>query len=70
MRIAVVAPPWYPVPPSGYGGIEWVVAPLADGLTDRGHDVTLFASPGSEIEAQLVSPLREVPPEELIGDPW
>ena len=35
MRIAVIAPPWYRVPPSGYGGIEWVVALLADGLTDR-----------------------------------
>jgi glycosyltransferase involved in cell wall biosynthesis len=58
MRIAVVAPPWYPVPPNGYGGIEWVVALLADGLTERGHEVT------------LVPPLREVPPEELIGDPW
>jgi Glycosyl transferases group 1 len=31
MRIAVIAPPWYTVPPSGYGGIEWVVALLADG---------------------------------------
>jgi glycosyltransferase involved in cell wall biosynthesis len=70
MRIAVVAPPWYPVPPSGYGGIEWVVALLADGLTERGHEVTLFAPPGSETEAQLVPPLRGVPPEELIGDPW
>ena len=70
MRIAVIAPPWYPVPPSGYGGIEWVVALLADGLTDRGHEVTLFAPPGSETEARLVSPLGEVPPEELIGDPW
>jgi glycosyltransferase involved in cell wall biosynthesis len=70
MRIAVVAPPWYPVPPNGYGGIEWVVALLADGLTERGHEVTLFAPPGSETEAQLVPPLREVPPEELIGDPW
>jgi len=70
MRIAVIAPPWYPVPPSGYGGIEWVVALLADGLTDRGHEVTLFAPPGSETEAELVPPLREVPPEELIGDPW
>jgi glycosyltransferase involved in cell wall biosynthesis len=47
-----------------------VVALLADGLTDRGHEVTLFAPPGSETEAQLVPPLREVPPEELIGDPW
>jgi hypothetical protein len=37
-RIAVIAPPWYPVPPSGYGGIEGVVALLADGLTDRGHE--------------------------------
>jgi glycosyltransferase involved in cell wall biosynthesis len=70
MRIAVIAPPWYPVPPSGYGGIEWVVALLADGLTERGHEVTLFAPPGSRTEAQLVPPLGKVPPEELIGDPW
>jgi glycosyltransferase involved in cell wall biosynthesis len=70
MRIAVVAPPWYRVPPSGYGGIEWVVALLADGLTDRGHEVTLFAPPGSETEAELIPPLEETPPEALIGDPW
>jgi glycosyltransferase involved in cell wall biosynthesis len=70
MRIAIIAPPWYPVPPSGYGGIEWVVALLADGLTERGHEVTLFAPPGSQTEAELVPPLEEVPPEELIGDPW
>jgi glycosyltransferase involved in cell wall biosynthesis len=70
MRIAVIAPPWYTVPPSGYGGIEWVVALLANGLTERGHQVTLFAPPGSETEAELVPPLGEVPPEGLIGDPW
>ncbi len=70
MRVAIVAPPWYPVPPNGYGGIEWVVALLADGLTERGHQVTLFAPPGSETEAQLVPPLGKVPPQELIGDPW
>ena len=70
MRIAVIAPPWYSVPPGGYGGIEWVVSLLADGLTDRGHEVTLFAPPGSETDARLVAPLRAVPPEELIGDPW
>ena len=70
MRIAVIAPPWYTIPPRGYGGIEWVVALLADGLTDRGHQVTLFAPPGSSTDARLVPPLDEVPPEELIGDPW
>jgi glycosyltransferase involved in cell wall biosynthesis len=70
MRIAVIAPPWYSIPPSGYGGIEWVVSLLADGLTERGHEVTLFAPPGSRTEAQLVPPLGEIPSEELIGDPW
>jgi glycosyltransferase involved in cell wall biosynthesis len=70
MRIALIAPPWYAVPPSGYGGIEWVVALLADGLTDRGHDVTLFAPPGSRTRARLVSPLGEQPPPDSIGNPW
>ena len=70
MRIALIAPPWYAIPPSGYGGIEWVVALLADGLTERGHEVTLFAAPGSTTKARLVSPLQEEPPREAIGDPW
>src|SRR6266545_4309686 len=70
MRIALVAPPWYAVPPAGYGGIEWVVALLADGLTDRGHDVTLFAPSGSTTRARLVSPLGESPPPDAIGNPW
>jgi glycosyltransferase involved in cell wall biosynthesis len=70
VRIALIAPPWYAIPPSGYGGIEWVVALLADGLVDRGHEVTLFAPPGSDTRARLVSPLHEEPPREAIGDPW
>src|SRR5437867_7424299 len=53
MRIAQVSPPWLAVPPKGYGGIEWVVAHLADGLVDRGHDVTLFATGDSETRAKL-----------------
>jgi glycosyltransferase involved in cell wall biosynthesis len=70
MRIALIAPPWYPVPPTGYGGIEWVVALLADGLADRGHEVTLFAPAGSTTRARLVSPLGEAPPPDSIGNPW
>jgi hypothetical protein len=57
------APPWYTIPPSGYGGIEGVVALLTDGLTDRGHEVTLFTPPGSRTEARLAPP-QDVPPEE------
>ena len=33
MRILQIAPPWFPVPPTSYGGIEWIVSSLADGLT-------------------------------------
>ena len=44
---------WFPVPPTGYGGIEWVVSLLADGLVDAGHDVTLFASGDSRTKATL-----------------
>lgn len=44
VRIAVVAPPWYPVPPPGYGGIERVCHDLVQGLVRRGNDVTLVAT--------------------------
>ena len=62
LRIALVAPPWLPVPPHGYGGTERVIALLADGLAAAGHDVTLFAAAGSQTAARLVAPLDEPPP--------
>jgi glycosyltransferase involved in cell wall biosynthesis len=67
MRIAIVAPPWFAVPPTGYGGIELVVSYLADGLVERGHDVTLFAAGGSRTKARLVATFPE-PPSHLLGD--
>lgn len=66
MRIGLLAPVWFPVPPTGYGGIEWVVALLADGLVDAGHDVTLVASGDSNTKARLVS-LYDIAPSEQIG---
>jgi len=53
MRIALLSPPWIPVPPSGYGGIEWIVSLLAEELVARGHDVTLFATGDSKTSAEL-----------------
>jgi glycosyltransferase involved in cell wall biosynthesis len=44
MRIAVIAPPWAPIPPRLYGGIELVVDELARGYEAAGHEVVLFAT--------------------------
>lgn len=53
MRIGMIAPPWFPLPPQRYGGIEFVVSMLTEGLVQRGHDVTLFASGDSLTQAHL-----------------
>lgn len=66
MKIAQLAPIWYPVPPRGYGGIELVVHLLTEGLVERGHEVTLFASGDSETKATLCS-IYDNGPCELIG---
>jgi glycosyltransferase involved in cell wall biosynthesis len=44
MRVALVAPPWLPVPPPAYGGLEAVLDTLARGLVTAGHDVMLVAT--------------------------
>jgi glycosyltransferase involved in cell wall biosynthesis len=53
LRIAQIAPPWITVPPAGYGGTEWVVQQLCDGLTDAGHEVVLYATGDSNTAAEL-----------------
>ncbi len=53
LRILLVMDPVLRVPPEHYGGIERVVAALADGLCRRGHEVTLWAAPGSRTRADL-----------------
>ncbi len=49
MRIALVAPLVFPIGPPFAGGAQVVVYDLAQGLTERGHDVTLFAARGSVV---------------------
>ena len=44
LRIVLVAPPYFDIPPKGYGGVEVVVAELADALVKRGHDVTVLGA--------------------------
>lgn len=54
MRIAILAPASWPVPPAGYGPWEQVCSNIAEGLVKLGHDVTLFAAPGSQTAGRLV----------------
>jgi len=62
LRIAQIAPLWFPIPPKKYGGIERIVSFLTEELVRRGHDVTLFASGDSKTKAKLIS----VTPKSLI----
>jgi len=53
MKIALLAPVAWRTPPRAYGPWETVVSLLAEGLTARGVDVTLFATLDSETSATL-----------------
>lgn len=47
MRVGIIAPPWLPVPPVAYGGIEAVLDVLARGIAAAGHEVCLFTTSDS-----------------------
>jgi glycosyltransferase involved in cell wall biosynthesis len=65
LHIAMLAPPWIPVPPPGYGGIEFVVALLCDALVEHDHDVELFCAPGSRSRAKVHAVLDRPHPESI-----
>lgn len=54
LRIGLVAPPLVPIPPKGYAGTERVVATIAVGLHERGHEVTVFAAGDSDLPCEVV----------------
>ncbi len=65
LRISMIAPPFFEIPPSGYGGIEAVVAMLVNGLADRGHDVTLIAAGQQGTKGTFLTTFDEPQPERL-----
>lgn len=54
MRVGMLAPISWPLPPADYGPWERVVHNLTEALVRLGHDVTLFAAGGSQTSATLV----------------
>ncbi|HEX2773207.1 MAG TPA: glycosyltransferase family 4 protein [Micromonosporaceae bacterium] len=69
LRVALVVPPYFDVPPKAYGGVESVVADLADALVARGHRVTLFGVGENETSARFV-PVWSEPIPERLGEPF
>jgi glycosyltransferase involved in cell wall biosynthesis len=63
VRVAILSPAWFPVPPPGYGGVEWIVHLLTEGLVEAGVEVTLFASGDSRTDAELAAVYDEAPSE-------
>ena len=53
MRIALIASPFIAVPPQRYGGTELFIAHLAEGLTQRGFKVVLYANGESKVSCEL-----------------
>jgi glycosyltransferase involved in cell wall biosynthesis len=53
MRIALVAPPFIPVPPTRYGGTELFIDHLARGLRALGHDPVVYANGESTVPAEV-----------------
>ncbi len=48
MKIAIVSTIEETIPPTKYGGVEWIVYEVAHGLGKKGHTVDLYASGDSE----------------------
>lgn len=69
-RIGILAPPWIPVPPPAYGGIETVLDGLAHALVRRGHAVRMVAAEGSRVAGvEMVElPVPATPMGNVVGD--
>ena len=65
LGVALVAPPYFEVPPKDYGGTETVIADLADGLVARGHNVFVLGAGRSTTNARFVAISPEAVPERL-----
>jgi len=68
LKIALISTPFISVPPKNYGGLERVVHDLAWSLSQKGHQVTVFATEGSAVEGCEIVPFG--PPIEKVGVDW
>lgn len=69
LHVAMVAPPYFDIPPTAYGGVEAVVADLVDALIDRGHEVTLIGAGRHRTRAQRFLATYQRQPADHLGEP-
>ncbi|WP_020524758.1 glycosyltransferase family 4 protein [Catelliglobosispora koreensis] len=55
LRIALVVPPYFDIPPRAYGGVEAVVADLANALVEHGHQVTMIGAGTNGTKADFLA---------------
>jgi glycosyltransferase involved in cell wall biosynthesis len=67
LRIAFVMPPWFDVPPQGYGGIELMAGDLIDALVCRGHDVVMVGAGRNGTRAHFLRTFA-LPPSQRLGE--
>ena len=61
MKIAIVSKLWEETTPLSRGGTGASIGSLVNGLVDKGHKVTLFATGNSQTKAQELISVREEP---------
>lgn len=72
-HVCLIAPPfhdgsaWITVPPAGYGGIQWSMAHLMDGLLELGLSLTLLGAPGSSWSPDSVDVPRVSTREDIVA---
>ena len=54
MKIAIVAGPYYSVPPKAYGGTERVIYYLIKGLLELGHEPILLGTGDSQVDCKII----------------
>ena len=70
LRVAVIAPPWLPMPIKGYGGIELVIEGLVEGLKRQGVEVELFANGATTIKGVKTHSLYKTEQFKHIYEPY
>jgi glycosyltransferase involved in cell wall biosynthesis len=69
LHVAMIAPPYFDIPPRAYGGVEAVVADLVDALIDRNHQVTLIGAGRHRTHAQRFLATYQRQPTDQLGEP-